>query len=193
VDSFKPSIYRILPLFNSFMQVIRTFEKRNNALNVTVLDSAGILSGKIDSLLDFARHITVLTDNIHDYKTASQRVMDSCGAAIVINDYDYPEVSDSVVFCDEYDDRLKNCPVVFCADENAASEKIINGYELEAEDFVLEKKPESIDLFDFAAALYELNDLKRAGEFAFSKLKIADKEVSIEEMKKMIKNAIDFK
>lgn len=184
---FEPDAYKNIPLFNSMMQVLKSVEKKNN-LNVTVLDKEGVLCERIDSLLDHVRHITVLTDSISDYRTASQRVMDSCGAAIVINDYDYPEVTDSIVFADKYDERSKRCKVVFCPDSK--NENTIGGDCIEAEYYVLEQKPECVDTLDFVAALYEFNGFRRANEYAFRRFVFQGQEITPEDLKKMIGEAL---
>lgn len=188
VVRFKPTVYRAIPLFNSMVNVMSDLDRIGD-LNVTVLDRAGALCDRIDSLLDCARNVTVLTDNIAAYQTASKRVMDNLGAALVIYDYDRPEIADNVVFADKYDDRLEKCKVVFCPEGAECARNVIGAEEIEADEYVCQQKPDFVELFDFVAALYEYNGFKRAAEYGFGRLIFNGYEIKPEEVGEMIRQA----
>ena len=183
VCRFKPTIYRCIPIFNNMVETIRLMNTKKKDINVTVLDKSGALSEKIDELLDYVRHITVLTDCTGEYKTASKRAMNNYGAAIVINDYETEEISDSIVFADKYDiNRMRNCKAVFCAENEAVFQNVIYGMDIEPDADVAEMKPQQIETYDFVAALYEFNNFKRAGNYAFKKMILDNAELTPDEL-----------
>lgn len=190
VKRFAPTIYKCIPLFNSMVELMKTLDLTRNDLNITVLDKNGALCERIDELIRFARHVTVMTNSVSEYREASKRAMENYGAAVVINDYDHQIINDSVVYADEYDDRLSDCSVVFCADDNCENKNVVTGSGIIADGYILDKKPKDIETFDFVAALYELNNYRRAEEYLYAGMKLSGSEVSNEEIGAMIEKTL---
>lgn len=169
LSRFEPKLLQNVLLFNNMLEILKRLN--NNNISVTVLDKEAGLVKNIDRLFDYARHITVLTDDFPRYKVASQRIMDSCGGAIVLKEYDSDFEKSDIVFSDQYNEKkLKNCGIVFCPDNESLDEKIISGYDAEFPEHTLKNKPDGIDSFVFVSALYELNSLKGLDDLMFSKL-----------------------
>ena len=177
IQRYYPKLYPSVLMFNNMLEMLGSIRKRNN-LSVAVYDKHGALTRQIDKLFDYERHITVLTDNIPDYKIASQRVMDNCGAAIIINDYNSKENKCDIAFADRYDREIMNrYKLVFCPEKLNGYANLIYGTDVSVAGSFLSNKPESIDTFIFLCALYELNSFKEAEKFSYSKLYFCSQEI----------------
>jgi len=109
-----------LPLVMIFNNAVDIFGKtaRGNISCVSVFDKTGSLASKVDVVLDFARHLTVYTDESGLYSSASQRIMDNFGASVIVLPYDSECDESGLIITDRYDEnRMKNSPVVFCGEK----------------------------------------------------------------------------
>ena len=190
VYRYSPKLYPSVLMFNNMLNLLERIEKRKN-LSIAVYDKYGALTRKIDKLFDYARHITVLTDNIPDYKIASQRIMDNCGAAIIINNYNSKENRCDIAFADRYDREIMNrYKLVFCPQKLNGYANLIYGTDVCATGGFLSNKPESIDSFVFLCALYELNSFRQAEEFSYSKLYFCSQEIENEKLLNILNSVL---
>ena len=182
VYKFVPKKLPLVMIFNNAVEIISKVSTDKN-FSVAVFDKIGALASKVDVLLNFARHLTVYTDDATLYSSATQRIMDNFGAAVIVLPYESECDESNIIIADRYNEnRMSNAPIVFCAEKLSCYSNLIFGNNMTLCGQYMKSKPPKIDAFDFVSALYEMNSFDEIGDLMFSQLYIGGEECSSEKV-----------
>lgn len=151
---FKPSVFPLRLMLNTAAAQLGAEGALTRSLLVS--DSRAVLAPFIDIVVPLAAKIKIITDNPSLYFVAAQRVMERFGASLTI--------SDSIGSTEKFDAAIVSEATELARVNYAVADIGSSGRRLIIPDEYIRLCPSGIDVFDFAAALYECSGVRAIGE-----------------------------
>ncbi|MBQ7956650.1 MAG: hypothetical protein IJ279_01325 [Clostridia bacterium] len=189
LNTYIPRSLGINIMFRTMCDVLEEADRCAD-INLSVFDRDARLIGQLEKIVPLVRNATVYTEKISEYFSCASEIARESGMSIIINEYESERVPSSVVFADEYLPEMKCADFVFLADNRVLSFNTITGNGIFLEDEYKTLKGESIDDFEFASALYEMNNADFFAERDFISLSLSKKQISVGELAEKISQAV---
>ncbi len=173
VKEFEPQILPQMMLFNSALDYIEKLNPPPTKTRFTLVDHKGIFTESLTPVLKLASLITVITKEEQKYTALSDRLFEAYGISLMIRS-DYHETKRENSFLFDY--KGENIPLSYRGTAFSKEKKyLLNGKTLTPGGFELPSEYEKLwqkntDKLQFAAALYELCQVKELQNLRFNEL-----------------------
>jgi len=171
-------------LFNSLVKIFSSSNAAFCRLSLLIIDKTGDFSSRLSELVSFAGRITVMTENSLKYNYCAEEIFDEYGAVVNVIDYNSRMPDAFVTLSLTEGSRYSMCIMI----KNSLQGGKIR---LTGGDFTLpfelaKYKPDEVDNYAFASALYSLCSVKELGKIAFDCLRCNSRSIMYESAVKML-------
>ncbi|MBE6836250.1 MAG: hypothetical protein E7515_08405 [Ruminococcaceae bacterium] len=175
--------------FNSACYLLEKY-KGKNRLKLTVIDKTGNYSALLERLVMLAGQIDVITGDVFRYRYVADEIYENFGAVVNVRDRkskaEYADITVSLSADGEY-------PLSITL-RSRADKKL---YSLVGESFSLPEKiakykPENVENYKFASALFSLSGLKKLGEMKYDTFTLNSRTVTLDSAAKMLDTLLNF-
>jgi len=153
-------------------------------LKLTVADKTGVFSDSLERIITLAGKISVMTENSLRYRFSSQEVYENFGAIVTVNEWSNA-IPDTDIFISLSSGGFS--PLSIAVKNRVGNSFVtLKGSNFSLPDDLMRYKPENVDKYRFASALFSLSGVKQLGSMKYDSFTVNSRDLTLDSAAKML-------
>ncbi len=159
-------------------------------LKLTVADKTGAFSDRLEKIITLAGKINVLTENFLRYRFSSQEVYENFGAVVTVSEWNNA-IPDTDIFISLSTGGFS--PLSISVRNRIGNSFVtLDGGSFSLPDDLIGYKPENVDKYRFASALFSLSGLKQLGGMKYDTFTVNSRDLTLDSAAKMLDTLLNI-